>query len=182
VNVALNAAKGPVLDFMYLPVHLALRKVLECASCAEAVAVLKRVSVAIACHILIANKGGSMGLECTAEDIVRLGPRITEKGRKVVTHTNHFVETHREGANSPPDSPDSPFRLARIDDLLGKEIRELSFETVEEILRDEEGFPGGICREGSAEDGFATLFSVVMDLGSWRETLRWGGRRKKGGG
>lgn len=165
VGVTLNAVKAKGVDFARLPCHLALRTVLESDSCEAAVHALEKVGVAAACHILIADPIGSAGLECSALDVVRLGPREQREGhqgRDIITHTNHFIEPHT-GPNSRLFILDSPSRLVRLNDLLEEEHGVPSFETIEKILMDEENFPWSICR-GHTPDGFATLFSIVMDL------------------
>lgn len=176
VGVTLNAVKAKGVDFARLPVHLALRRALESDSHEEAAQVLEKLGVAAACHILIADPSSSVGLECTAFDVVRLETRkqhASHGRRDVITHTNHFIEPH-VGPEWPPDLPDSPFRLERIDELLEKEERELSFETIGEMLKDEANCPGSICRAHSGKDGFATLFSIIMDLNNRKAQVKMG--------
>ena len=166
VGVTLNAVKANGVDFSRLPCHLALRRVLESDSCTEAVRALERAGVAAPCHILIADPQESAGLECTAFDIVRLRARVHQGrylAKELTSHTNHFIERHL-GPNCPPDLPDTIVRLERVNQLLNQAETEPSYGVVEEILRDEENFPGSICRDHSGRDGFATLFSIVMDL------------------
>jgi isopenicillin-N N-acyltransferase like protein len=144
VGVALNAVRAKGVDFARLPVHLELRRVLESDSCGEAVQVLEKVGVATACHVLIADLSGSAGLECTAFDVVRLGTwkqQGVQMGSEFTTHTNHFIPSHSE-PNGPPDLPDSPFRLARVNELLEKETRRPTFERIDEMLKDEANSPG----------------------------------------
>lgn len=172
VGVTLNAVKARGVDFRRLPVHLALRRVLECESYEEAARALENVGVASACHILIADPRGSVGLECTASDVVRLRPWEVQE-REIVTHTNHFIEPHGEPSCA-PDLPDSPFRLERINELLEKETGKVSFQTIGEMLKDEANFPGSICREDSGKDGFATLFSIIIDLNNRKAQIRMG--------
>lgn len=179
VGVTLNAVKAKGVDFARLPCHLALRRALESDSCSEAAQVLEEVGVAAACHILIADPRGSVGLECTAFDVVRLGTR-QQQGKEVITHTNHFIEPHR-GASCPPELPDSPFRLERIDKLLVKETRKPDLETIGDMLKDEENFPGSICRAQSDKDGFATLFSIIMDLNNRKAQVKMGRPTESGG-
>lgn len=180
VGVTLNAIKGRGVDFGRLPVHLALRRVLESNSCDEALRVLGKVGVAAACHVLIADPKDMVGLECTAFDVVRLGTAEIRNtayggmGKEILTHTNHFIEPHKGGPSGPPDLPDSPFRLERINELLEKESREPSFETIGAMLEDEVNLPGAICRAHSVKDGFATLFSIIMDLDNRKAQVKMG--------
>ncbi len=172
VGVALNAVKARGVDFSRLPVHLALRRVLESESYQEAAEVLQNVGVAAACHILIAGPNGSVGLECSAFDVVRLQAR-RQYGRDIITHTNHFLESH-SGPECPPDLPDSPCRLRRLNELLEKEEDKPSDEGIRKMLKDEANFPGSICRASSGKDGFATLFSIIMDLNNRKAQVSMG--------
>jgi isopenicillin-N N-acyltransferase like protein len=176
VGVTLNAVKAKGVDFSRLPCHLALRSALESFTCAEAVLALERVGVAAPCHILIADLETSAGLECTAFDVMQLGIRMQNGScleKRFICHTNHFIEPHM-GPNCHPDLPDSTFRLERVNELLNQETAMPSFGVIEKMLRDEANFPGSICRDQSGRDGFATLFSIVMDLKSHKAEVRMG--------
>lgn len=161
VGCTLNAIKAHGLSYTKLPCHLALRTVMESKNTSEAVATLQKHGVASSCHILIGDKGGGVGVECSSQDIVLLR---TNNGR--VVHTNHYLEAHEEGVVEVMDwLPDTVFRVDRIRELLDGE-KEVDVETAQRLLRDErrwEDRGAAICR-GCGEDGLATLFSVVMDL------------------
>jgi isopenicillin-N N-acyltransferase-like protein len=172
VGVTLNAIKARGVDFAKLPCHLALRTVLNGTSRAEAVEKLMRVGVASACHITVADAAtGGLGLECSAQDIVQMP--MSDQG--VCTHSNHFVNTHAEGVVS-TDMKDSPFRLERIRSLIAQEQRgtEPSFEVIERLLKDEEGYPESICRTATEKSLFETLFSICMDLGGMKAKVKMG--------
>lgn len=63
VGVCLNAIRAKGLDKSRIPCHLGLRMVLESASREEAVRRLKEEGVASACHMLVADATGGVGLE-----------------------------------------------------------------------------------------------------------------------
>lgn len=63
VGVCLNAIKAQGMDSTRLPCHLGLRMVLESASRDEAVARLEKYGIASACHMLIADASGGVGVE-----------------------------------------------------------------------------------------------------------------------
>ena len=173
VGVTLNAIKARGVDFAKLPCHLALRTVLNSTSRAEAVNTLTSVGVASACHITIADAAtGGLGLECSAADIVQMP--MSDQG--VCTHSNHFVNAHAEGVKGANMLLDSPLRLERIRTLIAQEGSEMkpSFEVIERLLKDEEGYPGSICRASTEKSSLETLFSVCMDLGERRAQVKMG--------
>lgn len=63
VGVCLNAIRAKGMDSTRLPCHLGLRMVLESASRDEAVAALEKHGIASACHMLIADPTGGIGVE-----------------------------------------------------------------------------------------------------------------------
>lgn len=165
VGCTLNALKARGVAFDRLPCHLALRTVLASPSREEAIAALDAAGVASACHILVADETGAVGLECSNVDIVRL--EMNEAG--MVTHTNHYVATHAASVVEALDwLPDTRYRLKRIDSLLedASKMEEPSLDVVERLLKDDvEGDGAAICRTSRTESPLATLFSVVMDMG-----------------
>lgn len=160
VGVTLNAIAAKGVDTTRLPCHLALRTVLESTSRADAEAKLTKSGIASSCHIQIADAStGGIGLESTAYDTVLMRQNLAG----VITHSNHFVLKHStECANKA--LPDSPGRLARIQELLKESREEPSMAEVRELLKDERNYPTAICRAPTEKSSLATLFSVVMDL------------------
>jgi isopenicillin-N N-acyltransferase like protein len=174
VGVTLNAIKAHGVDFAKLPCHLALRTVLNSSSRTEAVDKLMEAGVASACHITVADAAtGGLGLECSAKDIVPMS--MSDAG--VCTHSNHFVQAHTEGvAGAKLMMADSPFRLERIRALIAREGPDAtpSFERIERLLQDEEGYPTSICRAPTEKSSLETLFSICMDLGETRARVKMG--------
>jgi len=163
VGVTLNAIKARGVDFGKLPCHLALRTVMECHSRAEATEVLHRAGVASACHVTVADAAtGGIGLECSSTDIFEMP--MSDVG--ICTHTNHFVGLH-EGVDPKVLLSDSAFRLDRIRELLAERVGHRippSRQSILEMLKDEKGSPGAICRSTSEKHPTETLFSIVTDL------------------
>lgn len=180
VGCCLNAIRARGLDTTRLPVHFALRTILEATSRTEALATLKKIGgVAGSAHILVADPSGSVGLEFAGgkERIGEIGP--DGKGR--VVHTNHLVLEH-PGVEEPGWLPDSGERLKRITELtdggfLGGKV---DVGRVLELFKDEEGFPFSINRLKVKEGESQTLFTIVMDLGR-REALVKVGRPTEDG-
>jgi len=168
VGCTLNALKAHGVSYNKLPCHLALRTVIESSSREAAISTLKKAGVASACHILVADATGGTGLECSSDDLVKL----EMDGEGIVTHTNHYILKHKESVVESPDwLPDTRFRLERINQLLNEaKEEEPSMEVAAMLLKDEmEGDGAAICRSAKSEkDDLATLFSIVMDLGSKR--------------
>lgn len=171
VGVCLNAIRARGVDFNKLPCHLSLRSTLESPSRVEAVSTLEKVGVASACHILIADPTGGMGLECSSQDICKLPMRDGK-----VFHTNHFVVDH-VGVEEKMQVKDSPFRIERIHDLVSAAEKEdpiPQVERVEKLLEDEKNYPAAICRAETDDSSLATLFSIVMDLKAKTARVRLG--------
>ena len=161
VGVCLNAIRALGVDFGRLPCHLALRTCLESESAGHAVAKLQQSGVASACHILVGDASGAVGLECTSVDVIELPTKDT------LTHTNHLIKAH-PGVEDKIALKDSPTRLERINNLIQSEpVGENSAiaraQRIHTFLADEEGFPIAICR-ARAETSVATLFSIIMNL------------------
>ena len=168
VGVCLNAIRAQGVNFRKLPCHLALRTCLESKSMEEAVVALQRAGVASACHILVADAGSAIGLECSHTGIMEL---TMEQG--VLTHTNHYIKPH-DGVDDLMMLKDSPTRIERINQLVREQTKRLhnmetlKLEDVRSLLQDEENFPTAICRSKTDDSAIATLFNIVMDLGNRR--------------
>ncbi|KAI9880570.1 MAG: hypothetical protein M1830_002269 [Pleopsidium flavum] len=171
VGVCLNAIRARGVDFKKLPCHLSLRASLESSSRNEAVSTLMKVGVASACHLLIADATGGMGLECSSQDICRLA-----MGNGMVLHTNHFLVEHA-GVQEKMQLKDSPFRLQRIRDLVIAAETEDPVPTaasIGKLLEDEMNYPTAICRAETEDSSVTTLFSIDMDLTKKTARIRLG--------
>jgi isopenicillin-N N-acyltransferase like protein len=178
VGVCLNAIRTKGVDFGKLPIHLALRAVLNSSSAEKAIKTLQRAGVASAGHILIADTEGAAGLECSA-----LGIQLLPTMAGSVVHTNHFLLEQPAGVHPAAFLEDSPARMTRIAELLDREKKgrgEPSVAKVEKMLDDEQGFPCSINRASIEGRGLATLFSIVMDLKAGEASVRVG-RPTEGG-
>ncbi|OQO02908.1 hypothetical protein B0A48_11191 [Cryoendolithus antarcticus] len=160
VGVCLNAVKAKGVGWERLPVHLALRLVLESQSKDEALRKLQAIGVAAACHMLIADATGGVGVECSHIDVKVLEPDA--KGR--VFHSNHFLIPHGDGVDDTVFWQDSLTRVERIRELADGLGEVPTRAQVERVFRDEQGLPGAICRAVKEEGASETLFSIVMEL------------------
>lgn len=182
VGCCLNAVRARGVDPSRLPVHFALRTILESSTRTQAVERIRGLGgVAGSAHILVADPDGAVGLEFAGgtERIGEISP--DEKGR--VVHTNHLVLEH-PGVEEAGWLPDSRDRLARITSLTdGDALKgggKVDAARVLELLKDEEGLPFSINRLQATEGESQTLFTIVMDLGR-REALVKVGRPTEGG-
>ncbi|KAI9839181.1 MAG: hypothetical protein M1819_003174 [Sarea resinae] len=171
VGVTLNAIKAHGVDYSRLPVHLALRTVLESSSVKEAMGRLKESGVASACHITVADCEGGLGLECSSADIVPL-----EMTDGKTTHTNHYLASHGD-IQDIMYLPDTVFRLQRIRELVRdaeQSNAEPSTERISTLFKDEKNYPASICRAEANGSTEATLFNIVMDLKNKKATVAIG--------
>lgn len=170
VGCCLNAIRARGVDATKLPVHFALRTVLESLSRDKAVAQIKALGVAGSAHILVADHSGSTGLECTPFGI----KEIPMDSKKRVYHTNHLVLEHPE-VDEPPWLDDSHKRLARIQRLADSvSASKVGTNQLFELFKDEENYPCAINRKQEGDSGFQTLFTIIMNLGNGEATVKFG--------
>ncbi|KAM5451789.1 hypothetical protein MaudCBS49596_003617 [Microsporum audouinii] len=175
VGVTLNAIQAEGVDFNRLPCHIALRYALESLSRVEVIAKLGKIGVASACHITVADRTGGTGIECSSMDIawLNMGDSI-ESRPDVITHTNHYVHNHKAGLQCEMYMSDSVARLARLQELLAQSGPNPDPERIDEILKDEHGYPTSICRQAEGDNPTSTLFSIIMNLRQLKATVKVG--------
>lgn len=149
-----------------VPYHVLLRALLDAETMSDALATLQRRPRSSSANYLLAHEDGlALDVEAAPGDFSRLFLLYPERG--LLLHTNHFRSSAFDGKDvSRWAMPDSPIRLARLEDTLTREA--LSVETFEELLADHANFPNGICchadeRLAPHERG-ATVASLIMDL------------------
>ncbi|KAI1447279.1 AAT-domain-containing protein [Annulohypoxylon stygium] len=158
VGCCLNAIRCRGLDRSKLPIHFALRTVLESRSREEAINLTKSFGVAGGGHILVGDPTGSTGVECTSSWVKELP--MDKEGR--VCHTNHLV-LEKSDIDEPPWLADSPIRLERIGDL-ASHLSEPALDTIFSLFKDSKGHPASINRKQEGDNKPETLFTIVMDL------------------
>ncbi|KAI9830719.1 MAG: hypothetical protein M1819_005383 [Sarea resinae] len=166
VGVCLNAIRARGVRFTSLPAHLALRVALDSSTRAEAVSALEKAGVATAFNILVADATGATSLECSAVDLIKLD---MDNGR--IAHSNHFLAEHADNAVDTIFMKDSYSRMDRVAKLINDAASagpspsaRTAMIRVEQILKDEDGFPTSISRKSSPGNPSSTLFSIVTDL------------------
>jgi len=181
IGVCLNAIRSQTCG-SGLPIHIALRKILESDDMESALAVATHDRVCSPAHFLLAsaqvgNEGGqAVGLEVQPGEPGRIAPR-----NGIVTHTNHLYADNTPCPVQDYPRIDSQPRLCRLDALLHDVLSpeaSLDEACLFDVLSDHQGAPLSICRhfnpDQPAEERMETLFSVVMNLSERRLTLRHG--------
>jgi isopenicillin-N N-acyltransferase-like protein len=158
VGVCLNAIKAKGVDMQRIPVHLALRLVLESQTAADAVQKLEKFGVASSAHILIADPQTAVGMEVSSTTIEKLAA----DSRGVLSHTNHFKLQHA-GVLDARLLEDSERRDARMQELAA-DLEAPSREAIFTLYQDEQNAPSAICRQEIGDSTLATLFNIIMDL------------------
>lgn len=171
VGVCLNAIRARGVDASKLPIHLALRTVLESKSKGQAVELIEKMGTAGSGHILVADPTGAVGLECTSRGVLEL--HMDDKQR--IVHSNHLLLDH-SGVDESPWLPDSPDRIPRLRHLLDELERgsKLDEESLLGAFSDEEGYPGSINRCQIDGNETQTLFNIIMDLRKREASVTFG--------
>ena len=160
VGVCLNAIRIKGMDPTKLPCHLGLRMVLDSTSREEAVQNLEKYGIASACHMLIADATGGVGLEWSSADV----QKCMMNASKQVFHSNHFLLEHPGVGLDTNWLADSNYRVSRIEELTNKTEGQPTKDTLFEIFKDESNYPGAICRAQKKPSTSASLFNIIMDL------------------
>ena len=169
VGVCLNAlASDKRWEGETIPLHIALRGVLNSRTLADAIENAGRIPLACCANFMMA---GAQGQVITVE----IGPGeidvIYPDGRGYVTHTNHFYgpRTAHIRDTGRMAFPDTYLRQGRIQDLL-REIgdRKVTIADIQSILRDHVGYPDAICRHEDIHEPESRRaqnnFSIIMNL------------------
>lgn len=168
VGVGLNAlASDKRIDAQTIPLHVALRGVLNSATLADAIQAAGRMPLACCANFIMASASGqAVSIEIGPGDIDVLYP--TDGW---VAHTNHFYGPRMVGLRDTGriTTPDSYLRLGRIQDLIRHRPQEkVGVKDIQEILRDHMGYPDSICRHEDLsepeERRMGTVFSIIMNL------------------
>ncbi|WP_307725394.1 C45 family autoproteolytic acyltransferase/hydolase, partial [Halomonas cupida] len=176
IGVALNAIRSATCG-EGLPIHIALRRILECRTFDEAEGIANDGICAPAHFLLADGSGQALGCEVHPGNPGRILPR-----EGLITHTNHLVSDAATHWVEDFPKPDSWSRLSRLDTLCAAlsngEEAPLAAEQLFDLLGDHEEGQESLCRHFNpdvpAEEQMETLFSVVMDLSQRTLWLRHG--------
>jgi isopenicillin-N N-acyltransferase like protein len=149
-----------------VPYHIMLRALLDAESVDAASATLHSAERALSANYLVADKSGAAAnFETTSGGAS--GVHVTRPDGGLLSHANHFLCPAYAAADAyVGNSPHSLTRLASMRSALGG--AGLSVERMQEVLRDHEHAPNGICGhpDPKAHPLYArtTVASVVADL------------------
>ncbi|KAL4877894.1 acyl-coenzyme A:6-aminopenicillanic acid acyl-transferase-domain-containing protein [Aspergillus karnatakaensis] len=170
VGCLLNGIRAKGVSPDRMPIHLALRTILESKTKREALDKIEAVGLAGSSHILLGDNTGPTGLECTSIGFQEL----PADGLGRVVHANNLILKH-EGVFEPLWLEDSPKRTARLQELATKEVGEkASFITLLELFKDEQGFPASINRHQHGNNDSNTLFNVVYNITARKGVISMG--------
>ncbi|KAL4887539.1 acyl-coenzyme A:6-aminopenicillanic acid acyl-transferase-domain-containing protein [Aspergillus karnatakaensis] len=174
VGICMNAIRCGTVSKVQLPVHLAMRRVLECGSFDEALAILETKGLASCVNLMIGDKSGKIAtIECTPRG---LAPIFPEPGSQTTFHTNHLWSPEVPSEIRDHPSINSFTRLERIK-VLSKD-KEGSVEIIRAWLSDEEGTPVSICRStppgARGIERMETLSTIIMDLKALQAEVSFG--------
>ncbi|KAI1610583.1 isopenicillin-N N-acyltransferase [Exophiala viscosa] len=173
LGVCMNAIRAGVVDSTKLPVHLAIRKVLECSSFEEALASINERGLASCITFTVADSTGAMAsVECSPRGNVPIQP--DHEG--TVCHTNHLYAPAQTARVKDHPSANSFSRLTRMQEL--SKGTAPSFKSIRSRMSDEEGTPVSICRSrppgAKGMEKMETLSTMIMDLKKGKAELSLG--------
>jgi isopenicillin-N N-acyltransferase-like protein len=152
----------------HVPYHVLLRSILDAEAVADALAALQRGPRASSANYLLADADGvAIDVEAAPGDFSRLF--VGYPDRDLILHTNHFKNPGWDGRDvSLVAMPDSPFRLARLEQLVGNHDGPLDRVFWAQTLGDHAMRPFGVCchpdpRATVAAEEYATVMAVIMD-------------------
>lgn len=183
VGICMNALRCGALTTDRLPTHFMARRLLQYAkSFDEAVAMLDQYGGACTFNLVVADVQGKFatveispnGISVILPPSKRDSTEIPGMGSSFVAHTNHVLTPSSDfprGAIYDRPAPNSFSRLERMGELTAKDLadgKEVTFESINERLKDQKGAPFSICRDRPAGatgmEKMITLATVLMEF------------------
>ncbi|OKL61984.1 hypothetical protein UA08_02686 [Talaromyces atroroseus] len=174
VGVCMNAIRCGTVNKTHLPIHIAMRRVLECSSFDEAFAMLTEKGMASCANLVIGDKSGKVAtIECTPRG---LAPIFPAPGFATIFHTNHLWSPNLPKGIRDHPSANSFSRLERIKELSRSEAA--TIDKIRTWMKDEQGTPYSICRSNPPNtvgiERMETLATVILDLNNLRAEVSFG--------
>ncbi|CDK25748.1 unnamed protein product [Kuraishia capsulata CBS 1993] len=159
LGLVMNAIMSTASDFSHLPIHLAIRKCLECETFEEAYSSLQDNGVASCVNLMIADKSGKFGtIECSPVGFVPIQPVDGQS-----FHTNHLFGETKFVKDFPQDN--SIFRLNRVKEL--SVSAPATANSIRERLSDTKNAPYSICgflKPGTGIGTFVTVDTIIVNV------------------
>ena len=158
-----------------LPVHLRMRRILECTTLNQAYEQAVRGAMPSAANLMMTHKDGvALDVELDPSGIDVLLPQ-----QGVLVQTNHFLGPKNLPILDHAGSGSTYIRLQRAQQLVCDK-QALTVEHAQAAFRDHKGYPTSICAHPTnpanpvtvAQN--ATNFGLVMDLTHLEAWLAWG--------
>jgi isopenicillin-N N-acyltransferase-like protein len=151
-----------------LPKYAMQRAILEQRSAPEALRLLDQHRLCSANNFVLADAHGNLAdVEVRPEIIAR----FDDAHPHARLHTNHYV-TPAFAAYETHSLPDSCPRLDRLNELIHAAWGTITVETLQTMLADHAGDPGGICRHGA--HGYHTISGYIAEPAHGRLHVRRG--------
>jgi len=157
-----------------VPYHVLLRSILDAEVVSDALGALARGARASSANYLIGHEDGvALDIEAAPGDSARLF--VGYPDRDLLLHTNHFRNPGFDGRDVAAGAmPDSPFRLARLEQLVAAAPGPLDRAFWTSTLGDHAMFPFGVCCHPDPREAdtgrFASVAAAVVDP---RERMLW---------
>jgi isopenicillin-N N-acyltransferase-like protein len=140
-----------------LPKYAMKRTILEQRTVADAVKLLERHRLCSANNLVLADRRGAIAdIEIRPEGVAP----YTDSHPDGRVHTNHYA-TPEFAAHEAGTLPDSCPRLDRMKALIEREWGSVTVATLQDILADHDGEPGGICRHGAS--GYHSISGYIAE-------------------
>ena len=151
-----------------LPLHMAMRGILDCTNLTDALAAATKFHLGCCANFMIGHKNGEcVDIEIENEEFDVLYPRDG-----ILVHTNHFISPllpirpRRDTCKQ--KFTDTFIRLGRADRLIREKGKDISETDLMEVLRDHVEYPSCICRHEDVrlpeELRMGTVFSMIVNL------------------
>jgi isopenicillin-N N-acyltransferase-like protein len=161
-----------------VPYHVLLRSILDAEAVSDAFAALQRNVRSSSANYLLGQDGVAIDVESAPGDYARLFVGYPQDD--LLLHTNHFRNPGFDLRDvSMVVMPDSPFRLARLEQVIAAADGPLDAAFWQRLLGDHAMFPLGVCchpdpRATTAPERYATVMAVIMDPAAKRMWLASG--------
>lgn len=167
IGICLNAMASNAVP-LGLPLHIAMRGILDSMSLSEAIGNATRMQLGCCANFMLQSEAGEiLDIELDGQDFDVLYPTDG-----ILVHTNHFLSPRLPRApyidTMKYKFPDSFIRLRRANKLLRGNPNVIGVPDLEHVFADHCDFPAGICHHADPRivEGkrMETVFSFIMNI------------------